>query len=142
MSPWSSKVVLKTKHPHPRGKKRNTKTLPFLLGFRGFPVLRVSRGLTHGEVDDKYKCNTLDTAWAETTCLQRMTGGSRLALQLSLFRRSWVRFPPCSEICLSPWLLHKEVPDAVDQRRFFIHRMHIVALATLELSSYTYTPCF
>ena len=141
MCPWSIKVVLKTKHPPPRGKKRNTKTVPFLLGSRGFPVLGVSRGLTHGEVDDKYKCTTLNTAWAEATCLQMM-GGSRLILQLSLFRRSWVRFPPYSEIFLSPWLLHKEVPNAVDQQRLFIHLMHIVELATLELSSYTNTPCF
>ena len=114
----------------PCGKKRNTKTVPFLLGSLGFLVLGVSRGLTHGEVDDKYKCTTLDTAWAEAACLQRMMGGSRLALQLSLFRRSRVRFPPRSEIFLSPWLLHKEVPDAVDQQRFFIHLMHIVALAS------------
>lgn len=121
--------------PPPAKKKRNTKTVPFLLGSRGFPVLGVSRGLTHGEVDDKYKCTTLDTAWAEATCLQRMMGGSRLALQLSLFRRSCVRFLPYSEIFLSPWLLHKEVPNAVDQQRLFIHLMHIVALATLELSS-------
>lgn len=136
MSLRSSKVVLKTKQlTSPAWKKRNTKTVPFPLGSRGFPAPGLSRGLTNEKVDDKYI--TLDTAWAEPTCLQTITGGSRLAFQLSLFRRSWVRLPPGSEIFLCPWLQHKEVPDAVDQRRFFIHHMHIVALVSLELSSYT-----
>ena len=31
-------------------------------------------------------------------------------------------------------VMDEEVPDAVDQRRFFIHYMHTVALASLEFS--------
>ena len=75
--------------------------------------------------------------WTE---LQGQTGASRGCLRTNRLGPSQVLTHPVRDFSLSSGVA-QEVPDAVDQRRFFIHRMHTVALASLELSPYTYIRC-